>query len=137
MMEEPDIIRLEKIYKSFDGLSVLRGINLTIRAGQITVILGRSGGGKSVLLKHLLGLMLPDQGRVLVDGNDVAALSEKQLFILRQRFGYLFQNGALFDSLTVGENVAFPLAEHTDWRRSKIKQVAQEKLSPGGIERYL
>ena len=86
MIKEPDIIRLEKIYKSFDRLSVLRGIDLTIRAGQITVILGRSGGGKSVLLKHLLGLMLPDKGRVLVDGNDVAALSEKQLFLLKTTF---------------------------------------------------
>jgi phospholipid/cholesterol/gamma-HCH transport system ATP-binding protein len=132
-MEERDIIRLEKIYKSFNGLEVLRGVNLTIRAGQITVILGRSGGGKSVLLKHLLGLLFPDHGRVLVHGNDLAALSEKQLFILRQRFGYLFQNGALFDSLSVGENVAFPLQEHTNWRRSKITAVAQEKLSQVGL----
>ena len=132
-MEERDIIRLERIYKSFNGLEVLNGVNLAIRAGRITVILGRSGGGKSVLLKHLLGLLFPDQGRVLVQGNDLATLSEKQLFILRQRFGYLFQNGALFDSLTVGENVAFPLQEHTNWRRSKITAVAREKLSQVGL----
>jgi phospholipid/cholesterol/gamma-HCH transport system ATP-binding protein len=133
MATEDNIIRLDKVYKSFSGLKVLRGVDLTVRAGNITVILGRSGGGKSVLLKHLLGLMLPDQGRVLVDGNDLTSLSEKQLFLLRQRFGYLFQNGALFDSLTVGENVTFPLTEHTDWHRSKIRQVAQEKLSQLGL----
>jgi phospholipid/cholesterol/gamma-HCH transport system ATP-binding protein len=132
-MEERDIIRLEKIYKSFNGLEVLNGVNLTIRASRITVILGRSGAGKSVLLKHLLGLLFPDQGRVLVQGNNLAALSEKQLFILRQRFGYLFQSGALFDSLTVGENVAFPLQEHTNWRRSKITAVAREKLGQVGL----
>lgn len=127
------IIRLDKVYKSFKGLKVLRGVDLGVEAGKITVILGRSGGGKSVLLKHFLGLLLPDQGRVLVDGNDLQALPEKQLFLLRRRFGYLFQNGALFDSLSVGENVSFPLAEHTDWRRSRIRQVAQEKLGQLGL----
>ena len=133
MTAEPDIIKLENIYKSFNGLNVLRGVNLDIKAGAITVILGRSGGGKSVLLKHFLGLLLPDQGRVLVAGNNLAALSEKQLFLLRERFGYLFQNGALFDSLTVGENVSFPLKEHTNWRSSKISQLAREKLSQVGL----
>jgi phospholipid/cholesterol/gamma-HCH transport system ATP-binding protein len=133
MATADDIIRLDQVYKSFNDLKVLRGVNLNIRPGEITVILGRSGGGKSVLLKHLLGLMLPDQGQVIVDGKNLAALSESQLFALRQRFGYLFQNGALFDSLTVGENVAFPLLEHTHWPRTRIEAVVQEKLTQVGL----
>ncbi len=112
---------------------MLRGINLAIRPGEITVILGRSGGGKSVLLKHLLGLILPDQGQVRVDGQNLGALSESQLFALRQRFGYLFQSGALFDSMTVGENVAFPFREHTNWRWTKIREAVQEKLTQVGL----
>lgn len=128
-----DIIQLEQVYKAFNSLKVLRGVDLAIRPGEITVILGRSGGGKSVLLKHLLGLMLPDRGQVRVEGQDIGALSESQLFALRQRFGYLFQNGALFDSLSVGENVAFPLREHTNWRRVKIETVVQEKLTQVGL----
>jgi phospholipid/cholesterol/gamma-HCH transport system ATP-binding protein len=133
MTEEKDIIKLEKLYKSFNSLKVLRDVNLTIKAGEITVILGRSGGGKSVLLKHFLGLLLPDQGQVLVQGHSLAALSEKQLFQLRERFGYLFQNGALFDSMSVGDNVAFPLKEHTNWRLAKIREIAHEKLAQVGL----
>lgn len=133
MAIESTIIKLENVYKSFQDLRVLRGVDLTIKSGEITVILGRSGGGKSVLLKHLLGLILPDEGRVHVDGQNLTVLSENQLFALRRRFGYLFQHGALFDSLTVGENVAFPMQEHTDWRRTKIKEVVQEKLSQVGL----
>jgi phospholipid/cholesterol/gamma-HCH transport system ATP-binding protein len=128
-----DIIQLEKVQKSFRDLQVLRGVDLGIKSGKITVILGRSGGGKSVLLKHLLGLMLPDQGQVRVDGQNLSGLTENELFSLRRRFGYLFQHGALFDSLTVGENIAFPLQEHTDWRRSRIEAVVHEKLSQVGL----
>jgi phospholipid/cholesterol/gamma-HCH transport system ATP-binding protein len=133
MATADDIIRLDKVYKSFNRLKVLRGVDLGIRPGEITVILGRSGAGKSVLLKHLLGLILPDQGQVLVAGKNLAALPESQLFALRQRFGYLFQSGALFDSLTVGENVAFPLQEHTRWPRARIEAVVQEKLTQVGL----
>lgn len=133
MKNEDAMIQLKKVYKSFNGLKVLRGVDLTIKSGKITVILGRSGGGKSVLLKHLLGLMLPDDGQVQVDGQNLPTLSENQLFALRRRFGYLFQHGALFDSLTVGENVSFPLREHTNWRWAKIMEVAQEKLSQVGL----
>lgn len=134
MQEKHHIIRLERVHKSFNGLKVLRGLNLTIPQGEITVILGRSGGGKSVLLKHLLGLLLPDEGQVWVDGQELSSLPERQLFQLRKRFGYLFQNGALFDSLTVGENVAFPLLEHTTWRGLKIKEVVTEKLQQVGLQ---
>ncbi len=133
MPSENEIIKLDEVVKSFNGLHVLRGVNLAIRSGEITVILGRSGGGKSVLLKHLLGLILPDRGQVRVDGQDLAVLSENQLFALRRRFGYLFQQGALFDSLTVGENVAFPLREHTNWRYARIEEVVREKLTQVGL----
>jgi phospholipid/cholesterol/gamma-HCH transport system ATP-binding protein len=133
MMIDNEFIQLDKVYKSFRDLKVLRGVDLSIKSGKITVILGRSGGGKSVLLKHLLGLMLPDQGEVRVDGQNLTGLSESRLFALRRRFGYLFQHGALFDSLTVGENVAFPLQEHTDWRAPKIREVVQEKLRQVGL----
>jgi phospholipid/cholesterol/gamma-HCH transport system ATP-binding protein len=133
-MEKHPIIQLEQVYKSFNGLKVLQGIDLTIPRGEITVILGRSGGGKSVLLKHLLGLLLPDRGRVLVDGQNLPDLGERQLFRLRQRFGYLFQNGALFDSLTVGENVAFPLREHTNWGWRQIQDLVTEKLQQVGLQ---
>lgn len=134
MSDKATIIRLQQVYKSFNGLKVLQGVDLTIAAGEITVILGRSGGGKSVLLKHFLGLLLPDQGQVLVDGKNLAALPAGELFNLRKRFGYLFQNGALFDSLTVGENVAFPLREHTNWRTAQIQQVVEEKLHQVGLQ---
>jgi phospholipid/cholesterol/gamma-HCH transport system ATP-binding protein len=133
MKIEREMIQLNKVYKSFNGLKVLRGVDLNIEPGKITVILGRSGGGKSVLLKHFLGLMLPDDGQVWVDGQNLTTLSENQLFALRRRFGYLFQHGALFDSLDVGENVAFPLREHTNWRWAKIREVVQEKLSQVGL----
>ncbi|HAY21411.1 MAG TPA: ABC transporter ATP-binding protein [Desulfobacterales bacterium] len=131
------MIQLIDVHKSFNGLEVLRGVRLAITPGEITVILGRSGGGKSVLLKHLLGLMSPDRGQVQVMGQDLANLSEKQLFTLRQRFGYLFQHGALFDSLTVGENVAFPLTEHTDWHRARIQAAVREKLYQVGLSGIL
>lgn len=134
MTAKQHIIRLERVYKSFPGLKVLRGVDLAIAPGEITVILGRSGGGKSVLLKHLLGLLLPDQGQVWVAGQNLVGLGERQLFQLRKRFGYLFQNGALFDSLTVGENVAFPLREHTTWRWPQIREIVAEKLHQVGLE---
>ena len=97
-----DIIRLVDLYKSFNGLSVLRGVHLTVKRGEISVILGRSGTGKSVLLKHVIGLIRPDRGQVLLEGVDLVRLPEKELFALRKRFGYLFQHGALLDSLNIG-----------------------------------
>lgn len=127
------MIRLVDVHKSLNGLEVLRGVNLTIPAGKITVILGRSGAGKSVLLKHLIGLLRPDCGQVLLDEVDLTRLPERELFALRKRFGYLFQHGALFDSLTVGENVAFPLREHTRWPRARIQETVAAKLAQVGL----
>jgi phospholipid/cholesterol/gamma-HCH transport system ATP-binding protein len=105
------IVRLVGVEKRLRRQRILKGVNLSIRAGENMVIIGRSGGGKSVLLKHIIGLMQPDAGEIWFRDHNLAGLSEEQLVPLRKETGMLFQNGALFDSLTVGENVAFPLRE--------------------------
>lgn len=105
------LIRVEDLHKSFNGRPVLCGVNLDIPLQGTTVVLGGSGAGKSVLLKHLNGLIKPDSGRILVDGEDIAKLPEKDLAAVRRRIAIVFQHGALFDSLSVGENIAFPLRE--------------------------
>ncbi len=105
------LVRLVGLEKKLGRQKVLKGVNLEIREGERMVIIGRSGGGKSVLLKHILGLMKPDIGEVWFRGKDLVKLTEEQLVPLRKETGMLFQNGALFDSLSVGENVAFPLRE--------------------------
>ncbi|MEJ2588524.1 MAG: ABC transporter ATP-binding protein [Deltaproteobacteria bacterium] len=107
------MIKIEDLHKSFDGHRVLNGVSLKIEKGQILALIGASGCGKSVLLKHLAGLMAPDQGRVLIDGQDIWAAGGKPLRAMRERLGFLFQGGALFDSMSVFENVAFPLKEKT------------------------
>jgi phospholipid/cholesterol/gamma-HCH transport system ATP-binding protein len=134
------MIRLEDIHKSFRGQPVLDGLNLEIPTGAITVLLGRSGSGKSVTLKHIIGLLHPDEGRVLVDGVDVGALDGPQLNALRARFGVLFQDGALFDSMNVYENIAFPLVEHTKLKAAEIAakvQGALDAVGLAGIERKM
>ena len=106
------VIELLGVGKSFDGVRVLEDIHLAIPAGLTTAIIGASGTGKSVLIKHVIGLLSPDEGQVKVFGQDVARASGEQLYALRRRMGMLFQDGALFDSLTVGQNVGFPLEHH-------------------------
>ena len=108
----PTVVSVQGVYKSFDGKPVLRGVDLAVRRGETMVVLGGSGSGKSVLLKHLNGLLRPDRGEVRVLGCDVARLDEAALVSVRRRVSYIFQNSALFDSLSVGENVAFALREH-------------------------
>ena len=127
------MIRVEDLYKSFDGLEVLRGVSLQIERGEILALMGMSGYGKSVLLKHIAGLMKPDQGRVFVDVEDIGHLAHKDLEGLRSRFGFLFQGGALFDSLTVLENVAFPLREKTRLTDQKIQERALYELDQVGL----
>lgn len=104
-------VRLENLTKSFGSQQILRGVDLEIRKGETLVMIGSSGGGKSVVLKHITGLIKPDKGRVLLNGKDIASLNKEDLATTRQRIGLLFQNGALFDSMSVGQNVAFPLRE--------------------------
>ena len=127
------MIKIVDLHKSFGAQEVLKGVNLEIPKGKITFIMGRSGTGKSVLLKHIIGLMVPDRGKILVDGEDITRLSERELMRLRKRFGMLFQEGALFDSLTVGENVAFPLREHTNLSEKEIQARVEAKLAQVGL----
>lgn len=127
------MIELLDIHKSFGKQKVLNGLNLAIEAGKTTVIIGRSGGGKSVLLKHIIGLLKPDSGRVLIDETDITRLHEKDLNEVRKKFGMLFQEAALFDSMTVGENVAFPLREHTQLKDDEIRQIVADRLRAVGL----
>ena len=126
-------IRFEGVTKAFGGRTVLDDLSLEVPAGTGFCLLGRSGTGKTVALKHIVGLVKPDRGRVLVHGRDVAALARPDLRTLRQHMGFLFQNAALFDSITVGENVAFPLRRHTDWPDRKIREVARARLADVGL----
>ena len=135
-----DKIDIRGLKKSFGKIPVLRDVNLTVREGETLVVIGRSGCGKSVMLKHLVGLLSPEEGQVFVDGEDVTRLSEKDLFRIRTKFGMLFQGSALLDSLTVGENVALGLSEHSRYTPDEIACIVNEKLSlvgMGGIEDYM
>ena len=126
-------IALEHVTKSFGNRKVLDDISLEVRAGSAFCLLGRSGTGKSVTLKHIIGLLRPDAGHVYVHGKDVAALRGRELSELRRSMGFLFQSAALFDSIAVGENVAFPLRRHTDWSDARIRAVAREHLDSVGL----
>jgi phospholipid/cholesterol/gamma-HCH transport system ATP-binding protein len=127
------MIKLIDIHKSFGKQKVLDGIDLQIEEAKTTVIIGRSGGGKSVLLKHIIGLLRPDHGQVLVDGTDIAKLGDRDLNEIRKKFGMLFQEAALFDSMTVGENVAFPLREHTRMKEKEIRETVADRLRSVGL----
>jgi phospholipid/cholesterol/gamma-HCH transport system ATP-binding protein len=128
------MIRLIDIYKSFGDQHVLEGLNLDIPRGAITVIIGSSGTGKSVLLKILMGLLMPDKGQVLIEGKDLVKLSNEKQSEMRKRFGFLFQGAALFDSMNVEDNVAFPLWEHTKMNETEIHQKVVEILAQVGLK---
>ena len=132
--ENDVLIELRGVSKRFGSLTVLDGIDLALRRGQTTVIIGESGTGKSVLLKHLVVLMQPDAGEVYFHGRRVDNLKEDQLVAVRKRFGLLFQMGALFDSMTVGENVAFPLAQHTQLSPQQLQDTVAQKLRMVGLD---
>lgn len=127
------LIELRQLHKRFGSLVVLDGVSLSIEAGQSLVILGASGSGKSVMLKHIVGLLRPDSGEVWFDGHRIDTLPERDLMPIRRQFGFLFQMGALFDSLTVGENVAFPLREHTRKSEADIQRAVQQRLTMVGL----
>ncbi|MBI5299605.1 MAG: ABC transporter ATP-binding protein [Deltaproteobacteria bacterium] len=128
------MIKIADLYKSFNSFEVLKGINLQIPENKITVIIGPSGCGKTVLLRHIIGLLKPDRGRVSIDGVDMNALDRVKQNKLRERFGMLFQHAALFDSMNVFENVAFPLREHTDLDEASIRRIVLEKLNLVGLK---
>jgi phospholipid/cholesterol/gamma-HCH transport system ATP-binding protein len=138
-MSEPDpvVVSFRDVHKAFGSHVVLDGINLEVRRGEMLVVLGGSGTGKSVLLKHVSGLLRPDSGGVVVLGRGVSHRAEDELVELRRKVSYIFQQGALFDSLSVGENVAFPLREHTDLSEAEIDgRVAEllRRVDLAGIE---
>jgi phospholipid/cholesterol/gamma-HCH transport system ATP-binding protein len=128
------VIKLVEVHKAFHGNKVLDGVNLEVEASKITVIIGQSGGGKSVLLKHMIGLIRPDRGEVQVEGVDISRLNDRKLNDVRKDFGMLFQSAALFDSMTVGENVAFPLREHTRLKLEVIDKIVEQKLLQVGLK---
>lgn len=137
MEQTNDILfELQGLKKSFGRQHVLKGIDLKIIRGQTTVIIGPSGCGKSVLLKHLVVLMRPDQGKVFFDGQRIDTLKESELIVLRRRCGYLFQAGALFDSQTVAQNVAFMLIEHTNHTSAEVDQLVCDKLELVGMSSF-
>ncbi len=127
------LVELKNVSKRFGRLIVLRDLTLKIEDGQSLVIIGASGSGKSVMLKHIVGLLRPDSGEVWFDGERIDNLAEKRLSELRKNFGFLFQMGALFDSLTVADNVAFPLVEHTHKSPEEIAEAVKEKLKMIGL----
>ena len=131
---QPDVeIGINGLTKSFGPQTVLENITFDVPKGKITLMLGPSGTGKSVFLKHLVGLLKPDRGEIWIDGKNVPALSEKELYQVRRKFGVLFQDGALFGSMNVFDNVAFPLREHTKKRESEIRDIVDEKLGMVGL----
>ena len=128
------MIQIIDLHKKFGENHVLRGVSLTVNRGESFALIGASGKGKSVLLKHLIGLMKPDKGQVLVDGEDIGQMRGRQLKSLKDRFGIVFQFGALFDSLTVYENVAFPLQEKTKHSAAEIDKIVRRELANVDLE---
>ncbi len=127
------MIQIVNLHKSFGPKKVLRGINLTVSKGETMVVIGQSGSGKSVLLKHLIGLLRPDIGDIYIDGTEISRLSDDQLQKVTRRFGLLFQGAALFDSMTVAENVAFGLERYTSLPAEQIKAKVTESLAKVGL----
>lgn len=128
------MIQVEHLSKSFNGQKVLEDIDFTVAESEIVAILGESGTGKSVLLKHMIGLLKPDTGRVFIDGTEISSLPEKKLLKIRQKIGYLFQEGALYDFMNVFENIAFPLKEHTKLDHNTITEKVKSILGLVGLE---
>lgn len=123
------MIEINNLKKRFGKKEVLRGVTLSIKTGETMVIIGRSGCGKSVLLKHIVGLLKADEGEVRIDGQVISKMSQSELYTIRTKFGYLFQGAALFDSMTVGENVGLALRENYQMSEQKIHEIVAEKLA--------
>ena len=130
--KEPDAIEFIDVHKSFGRNHVLRGLNMGLPEDQISMIIGPSGTGKSVCIKHIVGLLYPDEGDVLVQGVSVPSLSDNELFAMRRKFGVLFQDGALFGSLNLYDNVAFPLRQHTEKGEDEIAEIVNRAPARGG-----
>src|SRR5580698_4274428 len=129
----PDAIEFIDVHKSFGRNHVLRGLNMGLPEGKISMIIGPSGTGKSVCIKHIVGLLYPDQGDVLVHGQSVPNMPDDDLFEMRKKFGLLFQDGALFGSMNLYDNVAFPLRQHTEKSESEIEDTVMRRLNEVGL----
>ena len=129
----PALVEVRSLHVSFDGQDVLRDITLTVPRGQTVAIIGESGCGKTVLLKTIIGLVPPTSGSVHFDGHNLAGLNDRELTRQRARFGYVFQNAALFDSLTVGQNVAFPLRQHKSYAPAEVRDLVLTRLATVGL----
>lgn len=127
------MIRIVNLHKAFGDNQVLRGVQLTVNTGETMVVIGQSGSGKSVLIKHLIGLLKPDQGQIFIDNVEVTKLDEDELQAFTRKFGLLFQGAALFDSMTVAENVAFGLERYSSCPREEIHRTVQETLARVGL----
>ena len=127
------MIEIKNLKKKFNSNEVLRGVNLNIDRGETLVIIGPSGCGKSVLLKHIIGIYSPDEGEVIIDGEDITKMNNKDLYRIRKRFGFQFQGSALFDSMTVGENVGLGLVENTEMKQDEVDRIVKEKLELVGL----
>jgi phospholipid/cholesterol/gamma-HCH transport system ATP-binding protein len=128
-------VRFDHVSKAFGALKVLDDISFAVPMGKAFCLLGRSGTGKSVTLRHIVGLVRPDSGKVFVEERDITALAGRELADVRKHMGFLFQNAALFDSMSVGDNVAFPMRRHTDWSDADIRERAKNKLADVGLEK--
>lgn len=127
------MIEVKELEKSFNGQRVLKGVNLTIGERELVAVIGRSGIGKSVLLRHMIGLVRPDRGSIMIDGTDICTLGEREMDHMREKFGVLFQGGALFDSLTVFQNIAFPLREKTRLSGEEVRARVLQALEDVGL----
>jgi phospholipid/cholesterol/gamma-HCH transport system ATP-binding protein len=133
-MTEPKAVRFDRVSKRFGPLAVLEDVSFDIAKGTAFCLLGRSGTGKSVTLRHIVGLVQPDSGKVFVEDRDLTGLSGHELGEVRKHMGFLFQNAALFDSMSVGDNVAFPMRRHTKLSDDEIRERATRKLADVGLE---
>ncbi len=127
------MIEIKNLRKRFGDKEVLSGVNLNIDKGITLVIIGRSGCGKSVLLKHIIGLLTPDEGEILIEGQNISTMNEKNIYEIRKQFGFLFQGAALFDSMNVEENIGLALKENTEMKKSEIADIVAEKLEMVGL----
>ena len=127
------LVEVSKLTVRFGNQTVLRNVNLTIPAGQTLVLLGESGCGKTVLMKSIIGLVKPTMGNVFFDGENINQLNDRQISRMRLRFGFVFQNAALFDSMTIGQNVAFPLRQHGRFTDQQVREMVLSRLSEVGL----
>jgi len=128
------MIQVLDLHKAFSQKKVLQGVSFQVQRGETLVVIGQSGSGKSVLIKHVIGLLKPDRGKILVDGVEITRIKDEELHRITRRFGMLFQGTALFDSMTVGQNVSFGLERYTDFSSEKIKDLVRENLAKVGLE---